>query len=106
MDQALGTSIEMKRCLAPFGHGLVAQRTVARHEIEGGFTELVAEVFKAIGKIAKAGVRDEAGDASQEREARTFDRGLHPGFDQGEGRERVARDEAFVTKLNESVGDV
>ncbi len=32
--------------------------------------------------------------------------GLHPGLDQGEGRERVARDQAFMTGLDETVGDV
>jgi hypothetical protein len=57
-------------------------------------------------RSAEARVGNEAADASQEREAGAFDGGLHPGFDQGECLERVARDQAFVTELDEPVGDV
>ena len=61
---------------------------------------------QAFGEIAEPGIGDEAADASQERKAGTFDGGLHPGFDQGEGLERVARDGAFVTELDQPVGNV
>ena len=57
-------------------------------------------------RFAEPGIGNEATDASQEWEAGAFDGGLHPGFDQGEGRERIARDQTFVTELNETVGDV
>ena len=105
-DQAFGAAVEVASCLAPFGHCGFAQRRIASYEVQCGIAKLVAEFVELVGEITEAGVRNEASDTAQEREAGAFDGGLHPGFDQGEGRERVTRDEAFVTKLDESVGNV
>ena len=105
-DQAFGAAVHVAGGFAPFGERGFAQRAVACHEVERGLAELVAEFFDTVGQLAQARVGNEASDAAQEREAGAFDGGLHPGFDEREGLERVARDEAFVTKLDEPVGDV
>ena len=72
-------------------------------DVERGFTELIAEFVEAIGQSAESGVRDEAGDASEKREARAFDHGVSPRFDECEGRERFTWDESLVTELDETV---
>jgi len=45
-------------------------------------------------------------ESSQERKARTFDCGLNPGLDQGEGLQGITRDQALVTELDEPDGNV
>jgi hypothetical protein len=86
------------RGFAPFDHGGLAQRAVAGDKIECSVAEFVEEFVELVGQLTEARVQNETPDATQEREAGAFDRGLHPGLDQGEGLQRVARDEA--------VGDV
>jgi hypothetical protein len=106
MDQSLGAAVEVLGGFPPFAHRVVPQRAVAGHEVEGRLPELVAEFLDSIGQLAEAWVGNVAADASQEREARSFNGRLDPGLDQGEGLERVTRDEAFVTELDEPVGDM
>ena len=106
VDQTFRAAVHVAGGLAPFDHRVFTQRCVAGNKIEGGFAKFVAEFFELVGEVAEAGIRNEATDTSQEREAGAFDGRLHPGLDQRECRERVARDEAFVTELDKPVGDV
>ena len=57
-------------------------------------------------RFAEAGVGHVAADPAEERKAGAFHGGLHPGFDEGERLQGIARDEALVTELDEPVGNV
>ena len=90
-------------CFAPFDQRVFPEGRVAGDEVERGLAELVAEFVEAIGQTDEPGIRDEASDATEKREACAFDHGVSTRFDEREGRECFAWDEALVTELDEPV---
>ena len=101
-DDARGVAHELRGRLAPFRDGRLAQRLVAPGEGAPGLRELRLQLVEPDGGLAELAVGQEAADAAEERERGRVDDGVGPGFDQGELRQRLARQQPLVAEADEA----